>query len=137
MSDKHKTKAQLVNELAQMRQRVSELEDLTVKYQHQETELKMQAEGNQRQLIESLHQASNILSSSLNYATVLDYTLEQLGQFIPHNAACIMLAEGDAAQIFRWRGSGRPALRLPCLLPRPACGPAGSFGWLFCRLRVR
>ncbi|HRV93342.1 MAG TPA: GAF domain-containing protein [Anaerolineae bacterium] len=104
MSDKHKTKAQLVNELAQMRQRVSELEDLTVKYQHQETELKMQAEGNQRQLIESLHQASNILSSSLNYATVLDYTLEQLGQFIPHNAACIMLAEGDAAQIFRWHG---------------------------------
>lgn len=87
-----------------MRQRISELEDLTAKYQHNPAELKTKANGDQHQLIKKLHQAGNILSSSLNYATVLDYILEQLSEFIPHNAACIMLSEGDVAQIFRWHG---------------------------------
>ncbi|MCB0208433.1 MAG: GAF domain-containing protein [Anaerolineae bacterium] len=104
MSDKQKTKAQLLSELASMRQRIAELEDLTDKYQNNALELKTKVEGEQHQLIEKLHRVSNVLNSSLNYATVLDYTLEQLSQFIPHNAACIMLAEGDAAQIFRWHG---------------------------------
>ncbi|MBN1991385.1 MAG: GAF domain-containing protein [Anaerolineae bacterium] len=78
MSHKQKTKAQLVDELAQMRRQMLELE--------------------------ALSRAGAILGSSLNYAAVLDCILEQMGRVVSHDAACIMLVEGEIARIFRWQG---------------------------------
>lgn len=53
---------------------------------------------------EALRQAGAALSSTLDYEEVLDRILEQVGQVVPHDAADLMLIEGDTARIFRWRG---------------------------------
>jgi PAS domain S-box-containing protein len=78
MKDEKKTKAQLISELAKMRQQISELE--------------------------MLHQASVVLSSSLNYETVLDRILEQVSVLVPYDAACILLIEDGLARISRSYG---------------------------------
>jgi len=106
MTDKNKTKEQLITELAQMRQRVSTLETQEVERKQAEAERErlLAAEREQRTLTEALHWAGAVLSSTLNYEKVLDHAMEQIGRVVPYNAACIMLLEGKTVRVFRWRG---------------------------------
>jgi PAS domain S-box-containing protein len=106
MTDKQKTKAQLVDELEKMRRQVSALEKQVTKYKQVEEEQQalLTAEREQRLLAEILHQMGAMLSSSLNYETVLDFLLDQVGVLIPHDAACIMLIEDDIVRVARWHG---------------------------------
>lgn len=91
--------------LAELRQRLAELEACQQAVAEQERLLT--AEREQRALIETLYQASTALHSTLQYDEVLDHLLDQLSQIVPHQAACIMLSQGDAARIFRWHGYAR------------------------------
>ncbi len=72
-----------------------------------EKETLLAAEREQRTLIETLYQAITALYSTLKYDEVLDHLLEQLPQVVPHQAACIMLIQGETARIFRWHGYAR------------------------------
>jgi len=103
MKDEKKTKAQLINELVKMRQQVAELEALVTEPETAEAEQKdlLVEEREQRLLAETLYQVGTVLNSSLNYETVLDCVLEQVGILIPHDAACILLAEDGVARLFR------------------------------------
>jgi PAS domain S-box-containing protein len=109
MSDQRKTKAQLLDELQAMRQQLSGLETLAIDHKQAEDELKRQlaVERDQRLLAEKLHEVGTLLSSSLNYETVLDCILEQMGHLIPHDAACVMLVVEDTVRTFRWHGYAR------------------------------
>jgi len=106
MNDHEKTQAQLIDDLEKLRQWVAELEARET--EHQQTEAGrdrlLAAEREQRALIEALHWAGAVLSSTLNYEKVLDYMLEQIDRVVPYRAACIMLLEGKTVHIFRWRG---------------------------------
>jgi PAS domain S-box-containing protein len=82
-----------------MRQRVAELEALVTLHEQLAA-----AEHEQRVLAETLQQVGTALSSSLAYDKVLDCILEQVSQVVAHDAACIMLIEGNIARIFRWHG---------------------------------
>jgi PAS domain S-box-containing protein len=109
MRDKRKTKAQLVQELAAMRQQISELETLTTEYQRLDTEQthRLTREQAQRSWAEKLHEVSKILNGSLNYETVLDHILEQMAHLIPYDAACVMLVSQNTVRVFRWEGYAR------------------------------
>jgi PAS domain S-box-containing protein len=87
-------------------QRLAELEALVAKHEQREAELEhlLAAEQQQRQLAEMLYQTSTALSSTLNYEEVLDRILEQAREIIPHDAASMMLVEGEVARTFRRRG---------------------------------
>ena len=106
MRDESKRKTQLIDELAQMRQQISTLETQVAQYTQTETEQKrlLTIEHEQRKLAETLHRIGAVLSSSLNYETVLDCILEQIGVLISHDAACIMLIEDDLVRVARWHG---------------------------------
>jgi GAF domain-containing protein len=106
MTDKSKTKVQLVDELEKIRRQISALENQVTKYKQVEEEQQalLTAEREQRLLAEILHQMGAMLSSSLNYETVLDFLLDQVGVLIPHDAACIMLIEDDMVRVARWHG---------------------------------
>ena len=106
MTDKQKTKAQLIDELEKMRRQTSELETRITEYEQskEEQDALLSAEREQRLLAEILHQIGAMMSSSLNYETVLDSLLDQVGVLIPHDAACIMLVEGDVVRVARWHG---------------------------------
>jgi hypothetical protein len=71
MTDKSKTKVQLVDELEKMRRQISALEKQVTKYKQVEEEQQalLTAEREQRLLAEILHQMGAMLSSSLNYET--------------------------------------------------------------------
>jgi diguanylate cyclase (GGDEF)-like protein/PAS domain S-box-containing protein len=103
------TKAQLINELTAARQRMAEMSQQMAELNRTvvEKETLLAAEREQRTLIETLYQASTALYSTLQYDEVLDHLLEQLPQVVPHQAACIMLTQGDTARIFRWHGYAR------------------------------
>jgi diguanylate cyclase (GGDEF)-like protein/PAS domain S-box-containing protein len=87
-----KTKAQLHSELTSTQQQLAELDQ-------QRT-----IEHEQRLLLETMYQASTALHSTLQYDEVLDHILDQTRLIVPHQAACIMLTQGDTARIFRWHG---------------------------------
>ena len=63
-----------------MRRQVSALEKQVTKYKQVEEEQQalLTAEREQRLLAEILHQMGAMLSSSLNYETVLDFLLDQV-----------------------------------------------------------
>lgn len=61
-------------------------------------------ECEQRILAETFHQVGMALNSSLAYERVLDAVLEQLGRVLAHDAACLLLVEGNIARICRWHG---------------------------------
>jgi len=63
-----------------------------------------EAEREHRELAEALRQASMALSASLDYDTVLDRLLEQIGRFVPYDSANIMLVDGHKAAVARLRG---------------------------------
>ena len=92
MSDKRPTKKQLVDELAQLKERLSKQEE------------SLKTEKHQRIIAETLLQSSILLNTSLNYEVVLDHIIEEIGNIIPCDAANIMIAGEDDIFAFRWRG---------------------------------
>ena len=62
------------------------------------------AEREQRALAESLRDTAETLSSSLSYEEVLDHILAAVGRVVPHDAATIMLIDGDSARVVRSYG---------------------------------
>jgi signal transduction histidine kinase len=63
-----------------------------------------QAEREQRELAETLIEASQILVSTLNVNVVLDRILEQVSRIVKNDVSNIMLIEGDRSDVVRSRG---------------------------------
>lgn len=63
-----------------------------------------QAEREQRIFAEALRDTAEALSSTLDLAQVLDRILGNVERVMPHDAADIMLVEGDVAHVVRYRG---------------------------------
>lgn len=70
------------------------------------TELKRaeEAEHEQRTLAEALRDTAEILTSTLDYGEVLDHILSAVGRVVPHDAATIMLIDGEYARVVRSQG---------------------------------
>jgi diguanylate cyclase (GGDEF)-like protein len=68
-----------------------------------------QAERDQREWAEALRQASLVLTSSLDFDTILDRLLEEVARFVPYDQGNIMLVDetGQRCQVVRWRGYER------------------------------
>jgi signal transduction histidine kinase len=64
----------------------------------------LHAEREQRQLAEALQKAADVVGSSLNLDQVLDHILEQVARVVNGSAFNIMLLDGGAIHIVRWRG---------------------------------
>jgi len=62
------------------------------------------AEREQRALAEALRDTAETLSSTLDYGEVLDQILAAVGRVVPHDAATIMLIEGESAHVVRSYG---------------------------------
>ena len=62
------------------------------------------AEDEQRALAEALCDTVAAVNSTLNLDAVLDHILENVGRVVPHDAANIMLLDGDLAYVVRARG---------------------------------
>ncbi|MEM7031415.1 MAG: GAF domain-containing protein, partial [Chloroflexota bacterium] len=116
MGDQRKKKAQLIEELDEMRQLVTqkaqalqEAKDHLQTYQQNVLDLgrSLAYEREQRTEIETRLQINTTLNSTLQYDEVLDLALDQLGHLIAHDAACVILAQGNIARIFRWYGYAR------------------------------
>ncbi|GIK39459.1 MAG: hypothetical protein BroJett011_32920 [Chloroflexota bacterium] len=112
MTDSTKTKAQLMAELAALRQRVGELE---TEQQQREAELEywLAAERENWALAEALTQTGAAISSSLRGEEVLDRILEEMSRVVACDAACLLLIEGDVARVYRWRGYIRSGWATP------------------------
>lgn len=100
------TKEHLLTELAELRQRVAELEVLKAQREQEkeERERLLAAERKQRSLTEALHRAGAELSGTLDFEELLDRILDQLSRVLPNDAADLMLLEGDVVRTFRNRG---------------------------------
>lgn len=57
-----------------------------------------EAEREQRKLAEALRVVGMTISESLDFETVLDRLLDEIGKVVPYDAACIMLVDGDQKQ---------------------------------------
>ncbi len=88
----------IFNEQGELQQAVSLLLDIT------ELKAAQQSEREQRILAEALRDTAEALSSTLELAQVLDRILENVERVMPHDAADIMLIDGDAAHVARYRG---------------------------------
>lgn len=62
------------------------------------------AEREQRALAEALRDTAETLSSTLDYGEVLDHILAAVGRVVPHDAATIMLIDGESAHVVRSYG---------------------------------
>jgi PAS domain S-box-containing protein len=91
---------------AEISQQLAELEALVGTYEQRlaEQEQLLAAEQQQRLLAEELYQTGTGLTSTLNYAEILDRILEQVRQIIPYDAASITLVNEGMADTFRRRG---------------------------------
>ncbi len=68
----------------------------------------LQTEQTEHQMADALRQASVALSSTLDYAQVIDRILEQVSQVIPNDTSNVMMIEaGDIARVFRGHGYAR------------------------------
>ncbi|MCZ7543965.1 MAG: GAF domain-containing protein [Anaerolineae bacterium] len=63
-----------------------------------------QAEHGQRALAEALRDSAAALSATLDYDEVLDRILTNVGRVVPHDAANIMLIDGDVVRMVRCHG---------------------------------
>ena len=63
-----------------------------------------EAEREQRQLAEALKDTSALLNSTLDSQVVQERILESVERVVPHDAATIMLIQGDTARVVRSRG---------------------------------
>jgi diguanylate cyclase (GGDEF)-like protein len=91
MNDVDKTKAQLIQELAALRQRITSLEEA-------------ETERGQRVLTDALRDTTTALNSTLELDEVLDRILVSMEHVVQHDAANIMLSTGDQAKMVRTRG---------------------------------
>jgi diguanylate cyclase (GGDEF)-like protein len=108
MNDQHKTKAQLIAELTAAQESLAALrQQLAELAQSQQQEPLLAAERNQRVLVEAMVQANTALHSTLQYDEVLDHILDQVRHLLPHDAACLILTQDQAARVFRWHGYAR------------------------------
>jgi PAS domain S-box-containing protein len=71
-----------------------------------------EAEREQRMWAEALRDSASALASTLSLDEVLDRILEQIAIVVPHDAATVMLIEGDLAYIVRSRGYAERSLAL-------------------------
>ncbi|MFN8595073.1 MAG: ATP-binding protein [Anaerolineae bacterium] len=78
---------------------------LAVKEDITERKRSEQAEQEQRNLAESLRNIAADLNSTLEFDTVLDRILENVGRVVPHDEANIMLISGDTAYVCLSRGA--------------------------------
>jgi PAS domain S-box-containing protein len=62
------------------------------------------AERNQRILAEALRDSAAAINETLDVEAVLDRILENVGRVVPHQAADILLIEGQTARLVSWRG---------------------------------
>ncbi len=62
------------------------------------------AEHNQRILAEALRDSAAAINETLDVEAVLDRILENVGRVVPHQAADILLVEGQTARMVCWRG---------------------------------
>lgn len=69
------------------------------------------AEQEQRSLAEALRDIANALNSTVDMAEILDRLLTNLKHVVPHDAAEIMLIDGEQAQIVRSRGYASHGLK--------------------------
>lgn len=67
------------------------------------------AERDERVFAEALRDTAEALSGTLDLAQVLDRVLENVEQVVPHDAADIMLIEGNEARVVRYRGYSESA----------------------------
>ncbi|MBI5668543.1 MAG: GAF domain-containing protein [Chloroflexi bacterium] len=65
------------------------------------------AEHNARTLAEALRNTATTLTSTLKLDDVFDRILENVGRVVPHDAANVMLLDGDTAFVVRGRGYER------------------------------
>jgi PAS domain S-box-containing protein len=112
MQNRHKTKAQLVAELTLASQRTTQLQQQLTELENYlgvvaEREQALLLERQAKTSLEAMYQAITAVHSTLQYDQVLDHILDQLPQIVPHDAACILLTQGDLARVFRWHGYRR------------------------------
>ena len=105
-TDHNKTKAELLVELANLRQRVAQLETSEAKWKQAEVELErlLVAERDQRLLAETLAEVTLALTAQTSLTAVLDEILRQVQRIVPYAAANIMLLEREALRCVRWQG---------------------------------
>ncbi len=65
------------------------------------------AEREQRTLAEALRDTAETLNSTLEYGDVLDHILAAVGRVVPHDAATIMLIDGEYTRVVREHGYER------------------------------
>ncbi|MBN1963176.1 MAG: PAS domain S-box protein, partial [Anaerolineae bacterium] len=103
------------------------------------------AEHEQRALAETLHDTITALAGTLDPDRLMTRILENVGRVVPHDAANIMIIEGDVARVRYWRGYTddhvehlielavslkTPSLKqmletgLPCVIPDTAANPS-------------
>ncbi|HVU15079.1 MAG TPA: GAF domain-containing protein [Phototrophicaceae bacterium] len=63
------------------------------------------AEHQQRQFSETLRDTALALTSSLDVAEVTDHILANIGRIVPHDAALLLLLDGDMVSVERARGT--------------------------------
>ena len=102
MNNKRKLKADLIAELDLVQQQLEQ-----EKQTKAELEARIEAGHKERVLLEARYQANLALHSTLQYDEVLDQILSEVSQIVPHDAACIILTQGETARVFRWHGYAR------------------------------
>ncbi len=70
------------------------------------------AEHEQRQLSEILRDTALVLTSSLDVDEVTDHILANIGRIVPHDAASLLLLDGDMAYVTRAHGYGQAGAAL-------------------------
>lgn len=104
MEDSHKSQQQLTDELAQLRQQVTDLQAKWVLLQQTNQETLHESEVKFRTLAETLKEVYLALTAQTNPEAVLDEILRQMQRLVPYNTANISLLEGDRLRIVRWQG---------------------------------
>lgn len=72
-------------------------------------------EREQHALVEALRHIASLINSTLDLDEVLDRILSNIGRVVPHDAAAIMLMEGDVARVVRSVGQADMGLTDPAL----------------------
>lgn len=113
MNDDKKSRDQLINELEALRQKVQKLEAAEDEWYQKKTDYQkieavqshlLEAERDQRALAEALRETGISLSATLDFDTVIDRLLAQIGSVIAYDAANVMLVKDGWACIARMTG---------------------------------
>jgi HD-GYP domain-containing protein (c-di-GMP phosphodiesterase class II) len=107
MRNEDKTRKQLLDELAQVRQGMADLEALLLDSRVTAADTERQrAEGDQRRLerMEALREIDKAIISGLDLSEVLDIILAKLESVVPYHSAAIFLLDRDTAMVAAARG---------------------------------